>query len=36
MRKECIYCRYAKQDHTGNWYCTLTTCIIKGASETNE
>ena len=30
MKPECSYCRYARQDHTGIWYCTLANCIVKG------
>lgn len=36
MKKECRYCRYARQDHTGMWYCTLITCVVKRVGEDND
>ena len=33
IKLECTYCRYARQDHTGNWYCTLANCIIGGYND---
>lgn len=33
MSKEIRYCRYARQDHTSMWYCTLITYIVKEAKK---
>lgn len=36
MKSECTYCKYAKQDFNGLYYCTLITCIVKGVGSTND
>lgn len=36
MKKECTYCRYARQNSNGNWYCTLIKCIVKEVGESND
>jgi hypothetical protein len=36
MKPECTYCKYARQDYTGMWYCTLANCIVKGVGSTND
>lgn len=36
MKQECNYCKYARQDHNGNWYCTLATCVVKGVGSNND
>lgn len=36
MKKECSYCKYARQDNTGMWYCTLITCIVEEAKKRND
>lgn len=36
MKNECRYCRYARQDNTGEWYCTLINCVVEEAKSKND
>lgn len=36
MFAECRYCRYARQDSTGVWYCTLINCVVEEARRKND